>query len=256
MKKRILLASTLLISSLVSFAQSTLLVTETAHGATISNGQVIYLTVGAVGSSQYDLNIKNISSTTKTYKMKMFYDVRNYVAVGDTANPLFCFGGTCEVPNTMVSKPETLTPNQDAIANSHPISVHYDEASVAGYSSIRYRLYDINNSTVDSMEFTMKYNDATASIRTNASLLSYVSNVFPNPSNTKASLNVTSLYDVNNAVVSITNALGSIVSSKHIELYSGKNTIDLDSQALSSGLYFATITVNNAKITKKFTINK
>ena len=256
MKKRILLASTLLISSLASFAQSTLLVTETAHGATISNGQVIYLTVGAVGSSQYDLNIKNISSTTKTYKMKMFYDVRNYVAVGDTANPLFCFGGTCEVPNTMVSKPETLTPNQDAIANGHPISVHYDEASVAGYSSIRYRLYDINNSTVDSMEFTMKYNDATVSIKTNASLLSYVSNVFPNPSNTKASLNVTSLCDVNNAVVLITNALGSIVSSKHIELYSGKNTIDLDSQTLSSGLYFATIIVNNSKITKKFTINK
>ncbi len=44
MKKRILLASTLLISSLVSIAQSTLLVTETAHGATISNGQVIYRT--------------------------------------------------------------------------------------------------------------------------------------------------------------------------------------------------------------------
>ena len=255
MKKHILLASTLLISSLASFAQSTLLVTETAHGATISNGQVIYLTVGAVGSNQYDINIKNISSTTKAYKMKMFYDVRNYVAVGDTANPFFCFI-TCEVPNTMVSKTETLTPNQDAVSNGNNISLHYDEASVAGFSSIKYRLYDINNPTVDYMEFTMKYNDATASIKTNASLLSYVSDVFPNPSNTKASINVTSLYDVNNAVVSITNALGSIVSSKHIELYSGKNTIDLDPQALSSGLYFATITVNNAKITKKFTINK
>ena len=104
MKKRILLASAFLMSSLAFFAQSTLLVTETAHGATISNGQVIYLTVGAFGSNQYDINIKNSSSTTKTYKMKMFYDLRNYVAVGDTANPFFCFGGTCEVPNTMTSK--------------------------------------------------------------------------------------------------------------------------------------------------------
>lgn len=256
MKKLILLASTLLISSVALVAQSTLLVTETAHGASISNGQTIYLTVGGSGSSQYDINIKNIGSTTKTYKMKMFYDVRNYVAVGDTANPFFCYGGTCEVPNTMTSKSETLTPNQDALSNSHPISVHYDEASIAGLSSIRYRIYDVNNPNVDFMEFTMKYNDPTASIKTNASLLSFVSDIFPNPSNIKASINITSLYDFNNVVVSITNALGSIVSSKHIELYSGKNNIDLDSQALSSGLYFATISVNNIKITKKFTISK
>lgn len=264
MKKHILLAFTLLIGSLSLTAQSTLLVTETAHGGTISNGQVIYRTVaaGSIGLEQYDLNIKNISSGTKSYKMKMFYDVRNYVvgspaSAADTANPFFCFGGSCETPHTMTSnKTETLTPNQDAVANSHPISVHYDEASVAGLSSIRYRLYDINNPTVDFMEFTMKYNDPTASIKTNAALLSYVSDVFPNPSNTKASITITSLYDINNAVVSITNALGSIVSSKQIELYLGKNSIDLDSQALSSGLYFATIAVNNTKITKKFTINK
>jgi hypothetical protein len=264
MKKHILLIFTLLISSLASFSQSTLLVTETAHGGTISNGQVIYRTVaaGSIAVEQYDLNIKNISSTTKSYKMKMFYDVRNYVvgspaSSSDTANPYFCFGGSCEVPLTMISsKTETLTPNQDAVANAHPISVHYDEASVAGLSSIRYRFYEVSNPTVDFMEFTMKYNDPTASIKTNASLLSYVSDVFPNPSNTKASINVTSSYDVDNAFISITNALGSIVSIKHIELSLGKNTIDVDSQALSSGLYFATITVNNTKITKKFTINK
>jgi hypothetical protein len=242
------------------------LVTETAHGGTISNGQVIYRTVagGSIGLEQYDLNIKNISSGTKSYKMKMFYDLRNYVvgspaSAADTANPFFCFGGSCEVPLTMISsKTQTLAPNQDALSYvpSQPISVHYDEASIAGLSVVRYRFYEVSNPTVDFMEFTMKYNDPTASIKTNTSLLSYVSDVFPNPSNTKASINVTSLYDVTNAVVSITNALGSTVSIKHIELYSGKNSIDLDSQALNSGLYFATITVNNAKITKKFTINK
>ena len=263
MKKIILLASTLFMGSFGLTAQSSLLVTETAHGGTITNGQVIYRTVaaGSIGLEQYDLNIKNMSSGTKSYKLKMFYDIRNYVvgspaSAADTANPFFCFGGSCEPPLTMTSKTETLTPNQDAVANAHPISVHYDEATVAGLSSIRYRFYEVSNPTVDFMEFTMKYNDPTASIKTNPSLLSNVSEVFPNPSSSKAYINITTLADVNTASISVINALGSVVLSKTVDLSVGKNTIDLDFQNLISGLYFVTISNHNSKITKKITINK
>ena len=256
MKKFILLASTLFIGSFGLIAQSSLLVTETAHGATIANGQVIYMTVGASAVNQIDLNIKNISTSTKTYKMKMFHDLRHTVSATDESNPYFCFGGVCLPPTTFVSPGSvTLTANQDAVAAGLPTSVHYDEASVPGLSIIRYRIYDINNPN-DTMGFIVKYNDPTASIKTNPSLFSNVSEVFPNPSSSKAFINITALVDVNAASISVINALGSVVLSKTIELSIGKNTIDLDFQNLISGLYFVTISNTNSKITKKFTINK
>ena len=256
MKKFILVTSTLFMGSFGLTAQSSLLVTETAHGATITNGQVIYMTVGAGAINQIDLNLKNISTTTKTYKMKMSYDLRHVVSATDQANPYFCFAGTCYPPNTFVSPGSlTLTATQDALAAGFPTSVHYDEASAVGPSIIRYRIYEINTPN-DTMGFTVRYNDPTASIKTNSSLLSNVSDVFPNPSSSKAFINVTALVDVNAASISVINALGSIVLSKTIELSIGKNTIDLDFQSLISGLYFVTISNNNYKITKKFTINK
>jgi hypothetical protein len=255
MKKLILLASTLLISSLALVAQSTLLVTNASNGgSTITNGMVIHRTVAANGMDLIGIDFKNISTTTKTYKMRMFYDTRFYVvgAVNDTSNPYFCFGPTCYPVNKMISNPVTLNANQDSTGSS----VHYDETVQAGYSSIRYRLYETSTASTDYMEFTIKYNDPTASIKTNASVLSYVSEVFPNPSNTKASIVVNTLSDLNTSIVSITNTLGSVVSSKSIELLTGRNTISLDVETLSSGIYFATITTGNFKTVKKFTINK
>lgn len=258
MKKLILLTSTLLISSLATMAQSSLLVTNMSNSnSVITNSMVIYRTVGAGGMDQLDINIKNTSTSTKMYKMRMFYDLRHIVAPGDSSNPYFCFAGTCYTPDVFVSpKTETLTANQDAVSNTHPISIHYDEASMAGQSTIRYRLYETSNPSVDLMEFIIKYNDPTASIKTNTSLLSFVSDVFPNPSNTKASIVVNALSDLNTGTISITNTLGSIVSSKNIELLAGRNTISLDVETLSSGIYFATISSGNFKTIKKFTINK
>jgi hypothetical protein len=267
MKKHILLASTLLISSLAMMAQSTLLVTNTSNSnSVITNSMVIYRTVAANGMDQLDINIKNTSTSTKNYKMRMYYNTVNVVTGNDSAHVYFCFGGTCYQPYTMISgTTETLTPNQDAATSTtvtpnpgtgHPISLHYDEASVAGIASIMYKIYDINNPSVDFMTFIVKYNDPTTSIKTNTSLLSYVSDVFPNPSNTKASITVNALSDSNINTVSILNTLGSVVSSKNIELFMGKNTISLDVESLSSGIYFAVLSSGNFKTVKKFTINK
>jgi hypothetical protein len=50
--------------------------------------------------------------------------------------------------------------------------------------------------------------------------------------------------------------LGSVVSLKNIQLTAGKNNIQLDSESLNSGIYFATISSGSNKIVKKFTINK
>jgi len=86
--------------------------------------------------------------------------------------------------------------------------------------------------------------------------LTSISDVYPNPSANKAQITVNSKVNTNNASVSITNALGSIISVKNIELSAGKNNIHLDSENLNSGIYFATISSGNNKIVKKFTVNK
>ncbi|MCD6019464.1 MAG: Secretion system C-terminal sorting domain [Bacteroidetes bacterium] len=257
MKKLILFCSILIVNSAALFAQSSLLVTDVTNSVTITNGMVIYRTVGALGSDVVDINIKNTSSGTKTYKMRMYYDTRNIAAPGDSANPYFCFAGQCYTPNVFTApKTETLTPNQDVYTAGRPISVHIEEAGVAGVSSIRYRLYETTNAAVDVMEFTVKYNDPAASVKSYSSLLSFVSDVYPNPSNNKAFITVNANSEVNNATVTITNALGSTVSVKNIELSVGKSIIPLEIESLSPGIYFATLVSGNDKTVKKFTINK
>lgn len=259
MKKILLTSFAFLTSSIALLSQSSLLVTNLSNGgAVVANGAIIYKTVAGSGLDQTDINIKNISSTTKTYKMRMYKDTRHYVAPGDTANPYFCFGGSCFDENTPVSpNTQSLTANQDAqsIAPSKVINVHYDEASVAGYSSIRYRIYDIANPSVDYTEFTIKYNDPTASVKNITSVFATVSEIYPNPSSVKALLTISSLSDIN-ATLTINNTLGAIVTSKTVELNTGKNIIPLDIENLNTGIYFVTITNGLSKIVKKFTVNK
>jgi hypothetical protein len=114
----------------------------------------------------------------------------------------------------------------------------------------------MNNASVDFIEFTVKYNNPLASVKTNTALFLNVSDVYPNPSNTKAFITINTTTDVNSAALSITNSLGAIVSSKNIELNVGKNVIPLDIETLSSGIYFTTITSGNSKTVKKIIINK
>lgn len=255
MIKRYQFVFAFIFASFVVLAQSSLLVTNvTGGGSVITNSMVIYRTVGAGVMDQIDINIKNISTSTKSYKMRMYYDLRHVVAPGDSSNPYFCFGTSCFPVNTLVSANSiTLTANQTVSGTS----VHYDESfTAAGASSIRYKIYDMNNASVDFIEFTVKYNNPLASVKTNTALFLNVSDVYPNPSNTKAFITINTITDVNSAALSITNSLGAIVSSKNIELNVGKNVIPLDVETLSSGIYFTTITSGNSKIVKKIIINK
>jgi hypothetical protein len=257
MKKLLLIITSIVIINLSgSYAQSTLLVTDVSNGNTIiTNGMVISRNVAAFGLDQLDINIKNISSGTHSYKMRMFYDQRNIVAPGDSSNPYFCFGSLCYTPNVFTStKTQSLTPNQDAAGVGNPISVHYDEASSAGVSIIRYRIFETSNASSDMIEFTVNYNSVTA-IKNNGSLFANVSEVSPNPSNSNAFVTVNAI-SANSALVTVANALGSVVSTKTTSLLSGRNTISLDVDNLPTGMYFMTITSGNSKIVKKFIINK
>ncbi len=253
MKKLILIASTLFLGSIQMVAQSSLTVTDVNNGmASVADNSIISYTTASSGHITTEIDAENISTSTKYYKLRRFDDILN-----PGASAYFCVGGAnCYGPATYTSPiTVTLTPNQTLSSQNLSLLLDLEEGTTPGYSSIRYQIYNINDAN-DVFTFTLKYNEAAASVKEVSSLFSSVSSVYPNPTVSKAHINIVSNEAADNVTLSITNSLGSIVSTKSIDLSVGKNTVAIDSENLSSGIYFATISSNKTKIVKKFTVNK
>jgi hypothetical protein len=81
-------------------------------------------------------------------------------------------------------------------------------------------------------------------------------NVFPNPfsDNTTVAINLTQTSPV---TVTMYNVLGESVYTNSLgQMSAGKHSLNLDSQKLSAGVYYITVTVADGTITKKVVINK
>lgn len=249
MKKILLIVSSLFVGLSNFDAQTSIQLTNNSTGNPITNNSVILEDVPTGGQSHVYIQLKNISSSSVTYAVKKID-----ITINSGADAYFCWGGQC-FPTTTTITPSanyvTLTAGQVYA----PQSFYYDENVAEGYSEVKYELYDVNN-TSDAVTFTFKFNPTLASVRDNGNLFTSISDVYPNPSVNKAQIIINSKVNANNASISITNALGSIVSVKNIELSAGKNNVQLDSENLNSGIYFATISSGNNKIVKKFTVNK
>ena len=249
MKKNILTIFTLLFAFSVAIGQTSIQLTNTSTGLAITNNSSILEDVVTGGQSHVYLQLQNTSSSSVTYAVK-----KMEVVLNSGADAYFCWGGQC-FPTTT-----TLTPaaNYKTLAAGEvyaPQSFYYDENVAAGYSEINYEIYNINNLN-DAITFTFKFNPTLLTVKENSNLFTSISDVYPNPSSSKAQRIVNSKINSNNVTVSITNALGSVVSLKNIQLTAGKNNIQLDSENLNSGIYFTTITSGTNKVLKKFTINK
>jgi len=249
MKKYILTLFTLLFAFSVAISQTSIQLTNTSTGLVIANNSSVLEDVVTGGQSHVYLQLQNTSSSSVTYAVK-----KTEVVINAGADAYFCWGGQC-FPTTT-----TLTPsaNYKTLAAGEvyaPQSFYYDENVAAGYSEIKYEIYNINNPN-DAIVFTFKFNPSLTSIKYNSSTIVSISDIYPNPAVNKAQLLINSNSGGSNATINITNALGSVVISKNMELSLGKNAVVLDTESLSSGVYFATILTNNTKTIKKFTINK
>jgi hypothetical protein len=256
MKKLILIASTLFITSSLLTAQSSVIVNDFSNGqVSIANNSILSLTTLSGDHLTTEINVKNTSNTTKVYKLKRTDEILN-----PGASAYFCVGGgNCYTPATTIAPLSvTLTANgtsgDDLYSQSLMYLLDLEEATNPGISHIKYEIYDVNNPS-DLFTFTIYYNDA-VSVKENSQLFASISNVYPNPSINSANINLVSAEFLDNATLSITNSLGAIVSSKKIDLVAGKNTVTINSEFLVSGIYFVTISSNKNKIVKKFTVNK
>jgi hypothetical protein len=249
MKKLILIISSLIIAISNLDAQTSIELTNNSTGIVITNNSDILEDVATGGQSHVYIQLKNISSSTVTYAVK-----KTEILINSGADAYFCWGGQCFPTTTTV----TPAANYKTLAAGEvyaPQSFYYDENVAAGYSEIKYEIYNINNPN-DAIAFTFKFNPTLTSIKNNSLHVASISDVYPNPAVNKAQLLINCNSIGNNAVINITNALGSVVISKNIELSLGKNAVVLDTESLTSGVYFATILTNNTKTIKKFTINK
>lgn len=252
MKKIYLFILAIFSGILASNAQS-IKVTRNSDGAVISDNDLMYVSAPAGGlPAETDFTFKNIGASTKSFKVKRIDVQLNKVNVptGDTAEPYFCTGLNC-YPSTTTITPSAITLT---VNGTESLITYLQEASVEGVSTVKYEIYDIAN-TSDKLTFTISYNNP-LSVKNNNALFSSVSEVFPNPANNRAQLTVHSSSTSLNNSLTITNALGSIVSSKSVAFNSGKNLVLLDVENLTNGIYFVTLTNGNTKIVKKFTITQ
>jgi hypothetical protein len=249
---KFLFSATIIVFNLFNgLAQVSLEISNYSTGAIIANNAVISETVMAGGQSHTSIKVKNIGTGTKIFGI-----TRTDITMNPGSVAYFCFAGQCYTPvvfSSPASNQLTLTTGQSDLTGV----LYYDEnATLAGYSEVKYKIFDINNIS-DNIVFTFKFNSIVSSIKENNFGLASVSDVYPNPSTASNSkINITSNVSINDVEIKITNALGSVVSSRKVDLNSGKNIIELDNDSLNSGIYFVSISSTNNKIVKKFTITK
>ena len=248
MFKNYFLSISLAFVSFASMAQSSLEIKDLgASAAVVSNGaNIVEYTISTLVTTRL-FEIKNTSASTKTIAVARYDEVLNTITPSDKAHAYFCLGTNCFTPTTYTAT-VVLLANQTTT-----LTTDLEEASSMGLSNVRYKTYIMGNSS-DSLSLTLRYNGV-VSVKNQGNLIQTISDVYPNPSSSKAfvTINVGFPLDVK---VTIINSLGAVISTKTAELQSGKNTLSLDCESLPTGLYFVSINHGSQVIKKKITVSK
>jgi len=236
--------------SIVMLSQNTILVTNITGGGTITPNQIINVITSANNQTKVTFDIKNTSTSTKTYNAKR-YDV----ILNSGASAYFCFAGTCYGNSVLISQtPIILNANQSASQISGSFNIleaDLDEGSTVGLSVIKYTFINTTNSS-DSVQFTLRYNSPNVGLAENSNSISSI-DAYPNPASDFTSFKINSKAN-SDAKFEVFNSLGALISSKNIILSEGKNKVDYNVESLAAGIYFASIKVGNSTTTKKFIV--
>ncbi|MBS1651844.1 MAG: T9SS type A sorting domain-containing protein [Bacteroidetes bacterium] len=242
MKKIIITA--FFFSLCTSIFSQTILVTNSSNTSTVSPNSVVSATTSANNTTGITFDIKNISASSQTYKVKR-YDI--LLNSGATAN--FCFAGGCFPPTTTLA-PTTLTlaagQSASQLSGSYnELVTDLNEAPTTGTSTVKYTIYNTTNAT-DSIQFTISYNNAVSGINELNNSFSLI-NLYPNPSKDVTNLCVESA-NFTETSYTILNALGAVVYSKDVVLKTGKNKFTIETSGLNKGIYFVKIAKSTLKL--------
>lgn len=248
MKKILLLISS--ICTLLGFSQNSILLTNTNSSSTVAANGAVYLTTNASSNTNIVIDIKNTSATTQTY-IAVRYDAQ----LNSGAAAYFCFAGSCFGPGTVVSGSLVLGAGQSASQATVAytmLTADMDEGPTVGQSIIK---YSFKNAAVasDSAQISLKYNYGNpASVKEIANPLKSF-DISPNPANDFVNISLNHS-GTNSGEISLINALGQTVYTKHIILSEGKNKVSINVNELPIGIYFAKVKSGDFVSTKKLTV--
>ena len=165
-------------------------------------------------------------------------------------------GGPYDEPNTYVELqvPLPLTP-EDCYS-----FIAYDSGNDGFSNGVGvYQLKDsegnivaTNNGNFGSKEETQFYATSGTDINTISSISSV--NVYPNPANEQATLNI-NITEPSNVSVTVFDAFGRTISdNNHGLLSSGKHSIVLNTKDYNKGLFFIKININNTSLTQRLIV--
>ncbi len=235
--------------TLTSFAQNSLVLAtlnnlKTATVTPINNGSILNETTNAGTTTQSKIRIYNTSASTQTYNL-----IRTDEVLNSGAAAYFCIGSNCfPASTTSLTSGNLLVIPTGTFENNFTVDV--DEGSSVGLSTIRYKMFNVNN-TNDTLSFKISYNGPT-SIKKQLDVIKTIE-VYPNPSNSIAFLKISaSSYSKSN--VKLINSLGSIIYNKSCDLNAGENNVEFSVESLKSGIYFIEVFADNSRTTKKLLI--
>lgn len=202
------------------------------------------------GNTKVTFDIKNTSGSTKMYLAKR-YDTQ----LNTGGDAYFCFAGNCYI-SMVTQSPNALTLTAGQSASQLPgqynmLIADLDEGPAVGPSIIRYTFFN-QNQVSDSIQVSIHYNVPTGMSAHSATQLSGL-DLYPNPVDNHAVIRLNSSA-AGDCKISVYNALGSVVNERNAVLVEGKNKIELNTESLSAGIYFASVKMGSGTVTKKFVV--
>lgn len=240
---------TLIASAAVTLgmAQTSMQLTNLDNGNNVPSGSVIYVGAAPGATVISNVDVKNTSGTTRTYKV-----VRNVNYENTGAGTNFCFGGTCFPPQTY-SATVTLGPGQTAQGSGGgSLQPYFWDGPSSGQSEVKYVFTNTADHS-DTSSVVFRYNNP-LSVANNDDMFNSIGDVFPNPAKDKASIQVSAMSE-QEISMSVYNSLGSVVSSKKVTLSVGKNSLSVNTESLPSGIYFVSLVNGRTKVIKKMVVN-
>ncbi len=248
MKKLLLLP--VLCLSLGAGAQGSIQLYNNDDATAISPNTAVMMSTSASSNIKYNIDVKNISNSTKKYLVKR-YDL----TLNSSALAYYCFAGNCYGPGTIES-PDTLLLGAGQSASQNTLNPYFiltadlDEGPAVGYSLIRYTFFDVNNVS-DSVQVTLIYNSPVGVSETKKNLNSVA--LFPNPSEGNSTLLINTQTAFTGKVM-VFNSLGDLISEQTASFSQGQNKLTLHLENASPGVYLVSVKSGNSGLTKRLVI--
>ncbi|HRD37939.1 MAG TPA: T9SS type A sorting domain-containing protein [Bacteroidia bacterium] len=247
--------------SLSAFQKGTTIIGPVLNGDEIHQTTSITTNTNSPTVTVLKIGFTNTSVTTVTVGVERTVIYQNpplkLDGGGSFPDTYFCFGWTCFTSNVNAAPSSDYTilaPSDTSDNVGQSFFIDLVEGTTQGLYTVRYKLYNVNNAN-DTLSFTVRYNSF-LNVSENKSVIESASDVFPNPANTNAFVNVT-LKNEGAVKVQIYNSLGALVYSGNEQKFApGKHKVNFDCGSLNSGIYFVTLNAGESKITKRMVINK